>query len=82
MATMTISLPDDISDYVEAQVGEDFADSGEFLAELVRRDQEQRLAELRIKIEASLASGVSTRSFEERIAEGDRILRERGLLNG
>ena len=85
MGKITISLPDDVTEYVEAQVGEDFADAGAYVAELVRRDQEEqenRLNEIRRSIDESLASGISTRTFEERIAEGDRVLRSRGLLDG
>ena len=43
---------------------------------------EKRLEELRRVVDEGLASGVSKRTFEERIAEGDRILRTRRTGNG
>lgn len=86
MATMTISLPDRMKEWVEEQVETgDYASSSDYLRDLVRRDREEkevRLTALRSKIEASLASGRSTRSFNEVIAEGERIARERGLIDG
>jgi len=81
MADITVTLPDRVKDMIEAQVGEDgFASSGDYIAELVQRDHDRRLEELRRIVADGLASGVSTKTFEERIAEGNRIARERGLL--
>jgi antitoxin ParD1/3/4 len=84
MGTMTISVPEPVKEWIEDQVGEDggFATAGEYLSELVRQDQERRLEELRRIVDEGLASGISTRTFEERIAEGDRIIRERRSRNG
>ena len=73
MATLTVSLPDDVTGWIDEQVGEGgYASAEEYLSELVRQDQE-RLDELRRIVDEGLASGVSTRSFAERIAEGDRM---------
>ena len=80
MGTMTVVLPDDVSDYVEAQVGEDFADPAEFLAELVRRDQEARIAELRRIVDESLASGISDRTVDQIFDEAVERVRARGHL--
>jgi antitoxin ParD1/3/4 len=81
MATLTVSLPDDVTGWIEGQIGEGgYASAGEYVSELVRRDQE-RLEELRCIVDEGLASGVSTRTFKERIAEGDRILAERRRNN-
>jgi antitoxin ParD1/3/4 len=83
MATMTVSLPDTMKEWIEDQVEEGgFATPGDYLGELVRRDQERRLEELRRIVDEGLASGISKRTFEERIAEGDRILRTRRTGNG
>jgi len=86
MATMTISLPDRMKEWVEEQVeAGDYASSSDYLRDLVRRDREEkdaRLQALRSKIEASLASGRSSKSIAEIIAEGERIARERGLIHG
>jgi antitoxin ParD1/3/4 len=77
MATLTVSLHDDVTGWIDEQVGEGgYASADEYLSELVRHDQE-RLDELRRIVDEGLASGVSTRTFAERIAEGDRIMAER-----
>ena len=85
MATMTISLPDRMKEWVEEQVETgDYASSSDYVRDLVRRDRddkEARLAALRAKIEASFASGRSGRSIADIISEGERIARERGLIN-
>lgn len=74
MATLTVSLPAELKGWIDGQIGEGgYASADEYLSELVRQDQE-RLDELRRIVEEGLASGVSTRTFAERIAEGDQIL--------
>lgn len=83
MVTLSVALPERMKEYVDAQVeGGDFVDAADYLRDLVRRDQERRLKELRQVVDDALASGVSSRTFEDRIAEGDRILRERGIIDG
>ena len=78
MATLTVSLPDEMTEFVEAQVGEGFADTSAYLADLVRRDQEKRIDELRHIVEDSLASGVSTRTTKEIFQEAVSIAKARG----
>jgi Arc/MetJ-type ribon-helix-helix transcriptional regulator len=78
MATLTVSLPDEMTEFVEAQVGEDFADTSAYLADLVRRDQEKRIDELRHIVEDSLASGASTRTTKEIFQEAVSIAKARG----
>ena len=80
MATMTVSVPDDVKDYVEAHVGEDFADAGAFLAKLVRRDRDEQLEDLRRIVDDALASGISTRTTQEIFAEAVETARLRGTL--
>ena len=83
MGTMTVSLPESMREWIDAQVEDgDFATPGDYLGDLVRQDQEKRLEKLRRIVDEGLASGISTRTFEERIAEGDRIIRERRTGNG
>lgn len=83
MGTVTVSLPDSMKEWIDDQVEEGgFATPGDYLGELVRRDQQKRLEELRRIADEGLASGISTRTFEERIAEGDRIIRTRRTGNG
>ncbi len=81
MVTMSVSVPEKMKAYIDAQIeGGDYTDSGDYLRDLIRRDQDRRLEELRAFVDEALESGVSTLTFDERIAEGDRIARERGLI--
>lgn len=77
MGKITVSLPDDMSDYVEAQIGEDFADAGAYVVELVRRDQEEA-AELRRIVEEARRGGISKRTTDEIFAEAVQISKARG----
>jgi antitoxin ParD1/3/4 len=81
MATLTVSVPDSVKGWIDEQTGEGgYASAGDYLTELVRQDQE-RLEELRRIVDEGLASGISRRTFEERIADGDRILDARRKAN-
>jgi antitoxin ParD1/3/4 len=63
MATLTVSLPDDVTGWIEGQIGEGgYASAEDYVSDLVRRDQERR-EELRRIVDEGLASGVSTRTF-------------------
>lgn len=82
MTTVSVSLPRKMKEYVDAQVeGGDFVDAAEYLRDLVRRDQERRLQELRQIVEESRASGISKRTIAEIKAEGDRIAKARGYTS-
>lgn len=60
MATMNVSLPDALKDFVEAQVGErGYGTSSEFVRELIRREQAR--AQLRALVTDGLASGEGSR---------------------
>lgn len=88
MATMTLSLPDPMKEWIEAETRKgDYASTSDFMRDLVRRERERRkppmtLEELRQRLDEARASGVSDRSIKEIISEGDRILKERGTLRG
>lgn len=64
MATMNVSLPDPMKEWVErqAQSGR-YANASDYVRDLIRRDQERadRLAELQRLVTEGLASGVSDR---------------------
>jgi len=89
MVTLTISLPDTMKDWLDEQIEDgEYATASDYLSDLVRRDREERISDhderledLRRIVDESIASGISTRTVEDRIAEGDRIVRERGFLN-
>jgi antitoxin ParD1/3/4 len=85
MATMTISLPDPMKEWVETQIRTgDYASSSDYVRDLIRKDREQRdrLNALRAMIDDAEASGISPRSVDEVFAEARAIAKSRGLLNG
>ena len=88
MATMTVSLPGPMKDWVEAQIGTGaYASSSDYVRDLIRRDRERRnqelsLEELRQLVSDAKASGVSPRSVEEIFEQAKDIARSRGFLRG
>jgi antitoxin ParD1/3/4 len=87
MATMTVSLPDPMKDWIETQISQgDYASTSDYVRDLVRRDrarreQELTLDELRRKLAASRESGESSRSVDDIFAEAMAIARARGLIH-
>ena len=72
MATMNISLPDQMKQWVEAQAEDGrYSNSSDYVRDLIRRDQVRRekIAAMDDMIAEGLASGISERSFDEIIAE-------------
>jgi antitoxin ParD1/3/4 len=58
MGTMNISLPEDLRDFVDAQVKRGYSTSSEYVRELIRKDQDRiRLRELLLAGTASPATG-------------------------
>lgn len=60
MATMNVSLPEQMKSWVEQQsAGGRFANSSDYVRDLIRRDQERGvvIAELQAAIDAGLNSG-------------------------
>lgn len=85
MSRLTISMPDQMNAWVEAQVNTGrYGNVSEYFRDLVRRDQERREASvhaLQALIDKAEASGVSSRSLEE-IREAARAeARQKGLLS-
>jgi antitoxin ParD1/3/4 len=68
MATMNVSLPDPMKQWVEeqAQTGR-FSNASDYIRDLIRRDQEraEKLRELQTLITEGLESGVSNRSMDD-----------------
>ncbi|MEO5808110.1 type II toxin-antitoxin system ParD family antitoxin [Devosia sp.] len=84
MATMTVSLPEPLKDWIEALVGEgDYASTSDYVRDLVRKDKELRDASfemtdaLREKLDRSLASGISTKTLDEIFADAVRKVEAR-----
>jgi antitoxin ParD1/3/4 len=84
MATMTVSLPDPMKDWIEAQIKTgDYATSSDYVRDLVRRDREHKdkLTALRHILDEAEASGISPRTLDEIFAEARVKARQPGLLN-
>ncbi|MFC5757285.1 type II toxin-antitoxin system ParD family antitoxin [Rhizobium sp. GCM10022189] len=68
MATMNVSLPDPMKEWVEAQTKTGrYSNASDYVRDLIRRDQERadKLADLQRLVAEGLASGVSDRSKED-----------------
>lgn len=68
MATMNVSLPDPMKEWVEAQTRTGrYSNASDYVRDLIRRDQERsdKLAELQRLVTEGLESGVSDRSKED-----------------
>lgn len=76
MATMNVSLPDQMKDWVEdqARTGR-YANASDYVRDLIRRDQERndRIAAMQTLVDEGLASGVSDLSVDQIL----QIARER-----
>lgn len=83
---LTISMPDQMNEWVEAQIRADrYGNVSEYFRDLVRRDQERReaaVAELRTLLERAEASGVSDRPFQDILEAARWEARHKGLLRG
>lgn len=72
MATMNISLPDKMKQWVEEQTADGrYAKASDYVRDLVRRDQARReaISKLQQVVDDALASGISDKSIEEVFAE-------------
>ncbi len=72
MATMNISLPDQMKAWVEAQTEDGkYANSSDLIRDLIRREQikQEKIAALNEKIEEGLASGIIDKSLDQIMAE-------------
>jgi antitoxin ParD1/3/4 len=68
MATMNVSLPDPMKDWVEAQAQTGrYSNASDYVRDLIRRDQERadKLHELQKLIAEGIESGISNRSMSD-----------------
>ena len=68
MATMNVSLPDSMKNWVENQTRTGrYSNASDYVRDLIRRDQERadKISAIRKLIDEAEESGVSTRSVEE-----------------
>lgn len=66
MATMNVSLPDQMKDWVETRIeNASFSNTSDYVRHLIRRDQEreQAIAELQAEVDKGLESGPA-RTFD------------------
>ena len=80
MATMNVSLPDPMREWVESQVkGGAYANASDYIRDLIRHDQRQREA-LQAAIREGLESGRSPRTAKDvmAVAAFRRILKRKG----
>ncbi len=66
MATMNVSLPDQMKDWVESRLeNASFSNTSDYVRHLIRRDQEreQAIAELQAEVDKGLESGPA-RNFD------------------
>jgi antitoxin ParD1/3/4 len=81
--TMTVSLPEPMKEWVEAQIRSgDYASASDYVRDLLRRDRARKggkltLAELRGVVADSKASGIGGRSLDALFAEAERVARGR-----
>ena len=74
MATMNVSLPDDLKSFVDEQVAGRYSTSSEYVRELIRREQDkQKLRDLLLEGAASPPAGPADDAYfsklQQRIAE-------------
>lgn len=68
MATMNVSLPDPMKDWVEAQTkGGRYSNASDYVRDLIRRDQDRaaRIAAMQARVTEGLASGTGERSMAD-----------------
>ena len=85
MTRITISMPEQMNAYIEAQVsGGRYGNVSEYVRDLVRRDQDSKqkaIAELRGLLERAEASGIGDRTMSELRETAFQEARQKGLLN-
>ncbi|WP_022728629.1 MULTISPECIES: type II toxin-antitoxin system ParD family antitoxin [Fodinicurvata] len=75
MATMNISLPEQMKAWVESQSKSGrYGNASDYVRDLIRRDQDRqaRLAELQQLIDEGVNSGVSSNSLDDLLAQARR----------
>ena len=86
MATVTISLPEPLKEWIEARIRQgDYASTSDYVRELVRRDRDRSdpeltLGDLQHIVVDSRASGISDQTVSEILADAKRTAQARGSL--
>ncbi|ABS62668.1 MULTISPECIES: type II toxin-antitoxin system ParD family antitoxin [Alphaproteobacteria] len=72
MATMNVSLPDPMKDWVEAQAETGrYSNASDYVRDLIRRDQERqdKISHMQVLVTQALESGVSDKSMDDILNE-------------
>lgn len=72
MATMNISLPDKMKEWVESRVGSgEFSNASDFVRDLIRREQKKQefFAYIQQAVDEGIASGFSETTVDEILHE-------------
>ncbi len=79
MATLNVSLPDPMREWVEEQVRSgDYANASDYMRDLIRHDRERQEALVQALIEGE-NSGISSRSVADIVADTKAKLRNGAL---
>lgn len=80
MATMNVSLPDAMKEWVEEQAGTGrYSNASDYVRDLIRKDQERadKIAAMQRLVDEAEESGVSPKSMSEILAAARRKVSER-----
>ena len=84
MSRLTISMPEQMNEWVEAQISAGrYGNVSEYFRDLVRRDQERRegaIQQLRDMLDRAEASGLSGRTLPEILEAARDEARRKGFL--
>lgn len=72
MATMNVSLPDAMKNWVEAQMQNGrYSNASDYVRDLIRRDQDRtdKIARMQALVDEGRASGVSDRNMDDILAD-------------
>ena len=75
MATMNVSLPDPMKDWVEQQTKDGrYSNASDYVRDLIRRDQDRatKVAAMQRLVDEGLASGLATESMDDILNEARR----------
>jgi len=75
MATMNISLPDPMKDWVNARTADGrYANASDYVRDLIRKDQERndKIAHMQKLVDEGLASGITENSMDDILAEAKK----------
>ncbi len=85
MSRLTISVPDQMNEWVEAQISAGrYGNVSEYFRDLVRRDQERKesaINELRAMLDRAEASGISDKTLPEVLEAARQEAWQKGLLS-